>query len=70
MTKADLELRFRRDLAEAEAVLLRDGEIAPLIAIVGVDGQARVLAGDFRDRVAVARTVDVARLMAVASDAT
>ena len=69
MTRSALLQRFRADLARAEADLLRDGTLAPLVAVVGRDEVNHVLPLDMRDDTARARSVNTARLVAVAADA-
>jgi hypothetical protein len=69
VTKAGFLRRWRRDLAHAERTLLRDGFPGPMTVVVGRDGTERIIGMDLCDEAARARSVDMVRLVAVASDA-
>lgn len=69
MTRAEFRRRWRRDVRQAGDTLIREGHLAPLVAVVGRDGGLHLVAPDFRDEAAKARAITAARLTAVAVDA-
>lgn len=69
MTPSAFEARWRHDLDHAEKTLIKDGHVAPLFIIVGLDGQSSLIPAVFPDAETKARYFDVARMQAIAVDA-
>ena len=69
LTLADLRLRLEHDVEHAEAALLKDGLLAPVVALTTSDGTLLPVVPDFSSAETKAASMTAVRLLAIAEDA-
>ncbi len=69
LTLTDLHARLDHDAQHSEAVLLRDGSLAPFVALTTADGTLIPVVPDFSSADMKAASMTAVRLLAIAEDA-